>query len=90
MANMAYEIQYSNGERDGGYTSYSAAKAAVEERLGPDGEIGHSGDLSDGGDATLFWASEEESENDDGAHAAGKIIAITSDDDDDTDAEMAP
>ena len=35
--------------------------------------IGHDGDLSEGGDRTLFWSDEDAAENDDGARAMGSI-----------------
>lgn len=34
----------------------------------------HSGDLSDGGDRTLCWASEDEASNDDGRRALCAIV----------------
>lgn len=37
--------------------------------------VGHSGDLEDGGDRTLIWASEADAENDDGAKAIATIRA---------------
>ena len=41
--------------------------------------IGHGGDLSDGGDRTLFWASEADAEDDDGARALGSVRSATYD-----------
>jgi hypothetical protein len=37
--------------------------------------VGHSGDLEDGGDRTLVWASEADAKNDDGAKAIATIRA---------------
>ena len=37
--------------------------------------VGHSGDLEDGGDRTLIWASEADAGNDDGAKAIATIRA---------------
>ena len=37
--------------------------------------VGHSGDLEDGGDRTLVWASAADAENDDGAKAIATIRA---------------
>jgi hypothetical protein len=52
--------------------SYAEAIARVGE-LFADVVIGHDGDLSEGGDRTLFWASEEDAEEDPGARALGSI-----------------
>ena len=40
----------------------------------PDMTHGHAGDLSDGGDKTLVWASQSESINDDGKRAIAEIV----------------
>ena len=52
--------------------AYEEAVAAVEAVLS-EPEIGHAGDISEGGERTLFWASEALAANDDGARAAGSI-----------------
>ena len=70
---MTYAINYSNGRVDGGYETYEAAVAAfaIEHE---ECEIGHDGDLSDGGDRTLCWASAEDAADDDGARAVASIV----------------
>jgi hypothetical protein len=67
-----YKITWSHGQTDYGFESLEAAEEAVRAVLA-DAEIGHDGDIGDGGERTLFWASEEDAENDDGAKAAGSI-----------------
>jgi len=42
----------------------------------PEAEIGHAGDLADGGDRTLCWADEESSADDDGARAVASIRRV--------------
>ena len=67
-----YTVQFSDGSTSEMYDTYDEAVDAMEARY-PDGEIGHSGDLSDGGDRTIIWETEEDSINDDGAHAVASI-----------------
>jgi len=43
------------------------------EKVYPDYWAGHDGDLSDGGDRTLVWASEADSVDDDGQLAVASI-----------------
>lgn len=51
------------------------ADAVAEVALTLDGcVIGHPGDLSDGGDRTLVWDSEDDAAGDDGAHAIGALL----------------
>lgn len=70
-ATTTYTISYTDGRSDTA-ESYEAAKAIIEAEY-PDAEIGHDGDLSDGGDRTLCWADEASSVNDDGARAVASI-----------------
>jgi hypothetical protein len=72
-----YEIQWSNGRRDGGYETEDAARDVVLADY-HDAEIGHDGDLSDGGERTLCWADEEASVGDDGARSICAIVAVAS------------
>lgn len=69
-----YAIEWSDGSRDE-YDTYDQATTAVTARY-PDAEIGHDGDLSEGGDRTLCWASEAESMNDDGQNAVAEIVPV--------------
>lgn len=39
-------------------------------------EIGHDGDISDGGETTLCWASAEDAENNPGVRAGAKIVKL--------------
>ena len=68
---MQVQISYTDG-RTADYDSYDDAVAAIEAAY-PDAEIGHDGDLTDGGDRTLCWACESDSQNDDGAKAVASI-----------------
>ena len=68
-----YTISFTDGRTETIDGSYQEALDYVRELAGADVEIGHDGDLSDGGDRTLFWTSEEDAANDDGARAIGSI-----------------
>lgn len=70
---MEYIISYTDGSLEQSYDTYEQAKAAVIAEFGNDVEIGHDGDLDGWGDRTMFWADEDEAENDDGARALGSI-----------------
>lgn len=67
------EVRWSNG-RCVGELTYAEAEALILAEY-PDAEIGHSGDLTDGGDRTLAWADEAASENDAGQKAVASIRA---------------
>jgi hypothetical protein len=74
---VAYQVRYNNGRVVSGLESYRDAIAEVVSTY--DGaDIGHSGDLTDGGERTLCWASEEDAVNDDGARAVASIYAVQS------------
>lgn len=47
--------------------------ALTDGLIGAGYVVGHSGDLADGGDRTLIWASAEDAEDDDGTNAVGEI-----------------
>ena len=64
-------ISYTDG-RIADFDSYDAAVGAIEAQY-EDAEIGHDGDLTDGGDRTLCWADNASSINDDGANAVATI-----------------
>lgn len=70
---MSYIVSYADGSKEQCYATYKQAKAAVRAEFGADTVIGHDGDLDNFGDRTLFWASEEDADNDDGARALGTI-----------------
>lgn len=70
---MMYKIDFSNGDRSAIYEDYDKAIEAIRELYGNDVEIGHDGDLSDGGDRTLIWDNEEDSLNDSGYKAVASI-----------------
>lgn len=67
-----YSIKWAHGQMDS-FDTYEEAVAAVHSVLGVKAEIGHSGDINDGGETSLFWADAEDAENDDGVRAKGKI-----------------
>jgi hypothetical protein len=74
-ATMSYTIEFANGETTESYDEYDAAVAAVEARY-PDAEIGHDGDLSEGGDRTLCWRTEADSVDDDGKRSVCAIYKM--------------
>ena len=65
-----YTIIFSDGRKvevEGSYQDALAELPASAEI------VGHSGDLTEGGERTLFWASDEDAEDDDGRRALGEI-----------------
>jgi len=70
---MTYTLNNEQNEIISTHDTYDEAVDAADKFAGTDGVVGHSGDLSDGGDRTLIWPSEEEADNDDGANAIGSI-----------------
>jgi hypothetical protein len=72
--NTVYKVVWSNGVTEYGFATLSAAEEAVCGVLSG-AVIGHDGDIADGGERTLFWASEELAADDDGSRAAGAIVA---------------
>jgi hypothetical protein len=73
---MTFEIHRSDG-RVTRHDSYTDALETCEAEWGEDVEIGHDGDLTDGGDRTLVWRDEASSIDDDGAHAVASIVRAT-------------
>lgn len=69
-----YAIKWNHGLTETGFATVADAEAAVRSVLSG-ATIGHSGDIADGGERTLFWASEEDAANDDGSRAKGAIQA---------------
>ena len=67
-----YTIKHSHGQTESGYATYEEAIAAVES-VYSQAEIGHDGDISEGGERTLVWASAEDAEDDDGSRACCSI-----------------
>lgn len=74
---MVFEISYGAGEVET-CSSYREAVEWCEDRW-PDAEIGHDGDLTDGGERTLVWASVDDSIDDDGANAVARISPVLTD-----------
>lgn len=75
-----YSIQHSHGATESGFETYEAALEAVRSVYGEDAEIGHDGDISEGGERTLVWQDEDDAENDDGSRACAVIRAAHSED----------
>lgn len=71
---MTYEVRWSNGRRESCGTYEEAVEIA---RAGGAEEIGHDGDLANGGERTLCWASEEDAIDDDGARAICSIWEVS-------------
>jgi hypothetical protein len=70
-----YCITYANGDAAEYCDTYEEAVTLVESHW-EDAEIGHDGDITDGGDRTLCWADEDSSQNDNGAKAVASIRRI--------------
>lgn len=71
-----YKITHSHGVTESGIETYEEAVSRVREVYGAECQIGHSGDISDGGRKTLCWADEAASNNDDGSHACAAIRRV--------------
>ena len=73
---MGYTINWSNGHTQM-VDTYEEALAEVgaetQSATGGCAVIGHDGDLTDGGDRTLCWWTEQDAANDDGRKAACTI-----------------
>lgn len=74
---MSYEVRTSGGDVVG-FETYGAAIAWCESEW-PEAEIGHDGDATSGGERTLVWACEEDSEDDAGESAVASIWPIVED-----------
>lgn len=68
-----YEIRLTNGRRIENLSSLRRAKDWCSSEW-PDGEIGHDGDLDDGGERTLVWAYAPDAADDDGTRAVASIV----------------
>lgn len=66
-----YEIRHADG-REEQHDTYEQAIASLEAQY-PDCEIGHDGDLTEGGDKTLCWANEEDAEGDNSVNSVAAI-----------------
>ena len=71
-----YEIRFANGDKPALYTTYEDACEVLQELYGEDIVIGHDGDLSTGGDRTLVWENEKDSENDSGKNSIASIAFL--------------
>jgi len=67
-----YAIKHSHGQTETGFETYEAACDAVRS-VYSEAEIGHAGDISEGGERTLCWSCEEDSIDDDGLRACCTI-----------------
>lgn len=76
MEMARYKIVHSHGQTDPSVDTYEEALGNVRSVYGDDCEIGHSGDISDGGDSTLVWIDAETAENDDGSRACCRIYKV--------------
>ena len=68
---MEFTVKFTNGAIET-FETLEAAKARIYH-LYPEAEIGHDGDLEDGGDRTLCWSNEQDSVNDAGQKAVADI-----------------
>jgi hypothetical protein len=66
-----YALQYSNGQTETYDTYEDAVAAYLTSRA--HGVVGHSGDVSEGGERSLCWSSEELAKDDDGSRADASI-----------------
>jgi len=74
MASKDYEIRWAWGRVEN-FPTWDEVEARVLDEF-PEAAIGHPGDLSDFGDRTLCWRTEEEALNDPGARAVCVIHEV--------------
>lgn len=74
---MMYRIEFSNGEPPLTVDGELSVATTLRTKYGHDIAYGHPGDLSDGGNRTLFWRDETSAEGDDGARALGAVRRVT-------------
>jgi hypothetical protein len=76
MRNMegvaGFKVSHSHGLVEN-VDTYEEACELVRSVYGADAEIGHDGDIAEGGERTLCWRTEADAENDDGARACASI-----------------
>ncbi len=68
-----FKIKHSHGFTETVET-YDDAFAVIRAVYGAGAEIGHNGDIDDGGESTLCWRDAAAAANDDGSRAVAKII----------------
>jgi hypothetical protein len=78
MKTTRYELIDDKGDVISQHNDYDAAFTAAEEYAGEGGVAGHDGDIDEGGDKTLVWASERDSHNDSGQRAIASIRSYES------------
>ena len=69
-----YAIKHSHGQTETGIETYEEAVERVRA-VYKSAEIGHDGDISEGGERTLCWSSQEDSIDDDGRRTCCSIVA---------------
>jgi hypothetical protein len=67
-----FQIHYTDGSVSRVYDTTQECLDEIEI-ANPDYYAGHDGDLEEGGDRTLVWACEADSEDDDGARVIASI-----------------
>lgn len=70
-----YKLKHSHGITEK-FESYEDAVAAVKSVYGDDAEIGHDGDIPDGGQRTLCWQDAATAIDSDGSRACCEIIQV--------------
>lgn len=78
-AATSFKIVHGHGVTETGIDTYDEAVQRVR-LVYSEVEIGHSGDLLDGGRKTLCWPDAATAENGDGSRACCSIVALFEDD----------
>lgn len=73
----SYRIDHSHGTTE--YADTYDDAIDMVRAVYTDCEIGHDGDIPDGGERTLVWADEASSVNDDGSRAVASITRLHDD-----------
>jgi len=71
-----YKIVHAHGVTESRVETYEEALERVRSVYGEDCEIGHDGDISEGGERTLCWVNEATAEGDDGSRACCQIVRL--------------
>ena len=71
-----YIIEFASGDSPIAVDGYLDVEPTLRAKYGSRVEIGHNGDLSDGGERTMFWADKKGAANDGGVNALGTVRKV--------------
>jgi hypothetical protein len=69
-----YRITFADGQPPIDVDGWNNVEPTLRAKYGHAVLIGHDGDLSDGGNRTLFWSDADAAADDDGTRALGSVV----------------